>query len=187
MVSRCVIGEIWKFWIGMTTLTYNLDLFDASLIVSALSCGLVTGFILTYAILVMPGLSKLTDRDFLRAFQVTDEIIQNNQPLFMLIWVGSIISVISTIFTSVVYVGFPQASSTLLVCIIYLVGVQGVTITIHIPLNNRVQNLQVDKLDDQAASQERSVFEPKWNRFNYIRSSVGFLVCLAFLLILAQR
>ena len=57
----------------MTKLTYNLDLFDASLIVSTLSCGLVTGFILTYAIIVMPGLSKLTDRNFLRAFQVTDE------------------------------------------------------------------------------------------------------------------
>ena len=171
----------------MTTLTYSLNLFDASLIVSALSCGLVTGFILTYAIVVMPGLSKLTDRDFLRAFQVTDEIIQNNHPLFMLIWVGSIISVISTIITSIVYVGFPQASLTLLVCIIYLVGVQGVTITVHIPLNNRVQNLQIDKLDDQAVIQERSVFEPKWNRFNYIRSSVGFLVCLAFLFILAQR
>ena len=171
----------------MTTLTSNLDVFDFLLIVSALSCGLVTGFILTYAIVVMPGLSKLSDKNFLHTFQVTDEIIQNNQPLFMLIWVGSIISVISTIFTSMFYVGFPQASLTLLVCIIYLVGVQGVTITIHIPLNNRVQHLQFDKLDDQAATQERSVFEAKWNRFNYIRSGVGFLVCLAFLLILAQR
>ena len=169
------------------TLIYYLDLFDTSLIVSALFCGLVTGFILTYAIVVMPGLGKLTDKNFISAFQVTDEIIQNNQPLFMLIWIGSIISVITAIFTSIVYVGFPDASLTLLVCFIYLVGVQGVTITIHIPLNNRVQNLQVDKLDDQAASQERSVFEPKWNRFNYIRSGVGFLVCLAFLLILAQR
>ena len=171
----------------MTALTYNLDLFDASLIVSALSCGLVTGFILTYAIVVMPGLSKLTDRNFLRAFQVTDEIIQNNQPIFMLVWVGSIISVISTIFTSIVYVGFPHASLTLLVCFIYLLGVQGVTITIHIPLNNRVQNLQVDKMDDQTVNQERSVFEAKWNQFNFIRSSVGFLVCVAFLLILAHR
>ena len=171
----------------MITLIHNLDLFDASLIVSALSCGLVTGFILTYAIVVMPGLAKLTDKNFLRAFQVTDEIIQNNQPLFMLIWIGSIISVITTTFTSIVYVGFPDASLILLVCFIYLVGVQGVTITIHIPLNNHVQKLQVDKLDDQKANQERSVFEAKWNRFNYIRSSISFLVCLAFLLILAQR
>ena len=71
----------------MITLIHNLDFFDASLIVSALFCGLVTGFILTYAIVVMPGLAKLTDKNFLRAFQVTDEIIQNNQPLFMLIWI----------------------------------------------------------------------------------------------------
>ena len=86
----------------MITLIHNLDLFDPSFIVSALSCGLVTGFILTYAFVVMPGLAKLTDKHFLRAFQVTDEIIQNNQPLFMLIWVGAIISVITTIFTSIV-------------------------------------------------------------------------------------
>ena len=171
----------------MIRLIYNLDLFDASLIVSALSCGLVTGFILTYAIVVMPGLSKLTDRNFLRAFQVTDEIIQNNQPLFMLIWVGSIISVITAIFTSTVYVGFPEAWLTLLVCSIYLVGVQGITIIIHIPLNNHVQKLQVDKLDDRTANQERSMFEARWNKFNYIRSSMSLLVCLAFLVILAQR
>ena len=147
----------------MIILNHNLDLFDASLIVSALSCGLVTGFILTYAIVVMPGLAKLTDKNFLRAFQVTDEIIQNNQPLFMLIWVGSIISVI------------------------YLGGAQGVTSIIHVPLNNHVQKLQVHKLDDQAANQERSMFEARWNKFNHIRSSIGFFVCLAFLVILAQR
>ena len=171
----------------MIKFLHNLDLFDASLIVSALSCGLVTGFILTYAIVVMPGLAKLTDKNFLRAFQVTDEIIQNNQPLFMLIWIGSIISVITTTFTSIVYVGFPDASLTLLVCFIYLVGVQGVTIIIHIPLNNHVQKLQVDKLDDRTANQERSVFEARWNKFNYMRSSISFFVCLAFLVILGQR
>ena len=171
----------------MITLIHNLDLFDSSLIFSALSCGLVTGFVLTYAIVVMPGLSRLTDRTFLRTFQVTDEIIQNNQPIFMLIWVGSIISVITTIITSIVYVDFPDALLTFLVCIIYLLGVQGVTFIIHIPLNNHVQKLQVDKLEDQEVSQERSMFEARWNKFNYIRSSTGFFVCLAFLIILAQR
>ena len=45
----------------MITLIHNLDLFDASLIVSALSCGLVTGLILTHAIVVKPGLIKLMD------------------------------------------------------------------------------------------------------------------------------
>ena len=42
-------------------LIYNLALLDASLIVSALSCGLVTGLILTHAIVVKPDLTKLMD------------------------------------------------------------------------------------------------------------------------------
>ena len=49
-------------------LIYNLALFDASLIVSVLSCGLVTGFILTYAIVVKPGLTKLMDTKRLTGF-----------------------------------------------------------------------------------------------------------------------
>ena len=55
-----------------------MDLLDVALIFSILSCSLVGGFIFTYAIVVMPGLSSLSDKDFLRAFQVTDAIIQDN-------------------------------------------------------------------------------------------------------------
>ena len=65
-----------------------MDLLDVALIFSILSCSLVGGFIFTYAIVVMPGLSSLSDKDFLRAFQVTDAIIQDNHPLFMFTWVG---------------------------------------------------------------------------------------------------
>ena len=163
----------------MITLIHNLDLFDASLIVSALSCGLVTGFILTYAIVVMPGLAKLTDKNFLRAFQVTDEIIQNNQPLFMLIWIGSIISVITTIFTSIVYVGFPDASLTLLVCFIYLVGVQGVTIIIHIPLNNHVQKHWMTKRPIKSAQ----CLKPDGINLTTVAHSIGFFGLIFFFLL----
>ena len=52
-------------------LIFNLALFDASLIVSALSFGLVTGFILTYAIVVKPGLIKLMDTNAQQAFSWT--------------------------------------------------------------------------------------------------------------------
>ena len=75
---------------------------------SILSCSLVTGFIFTYAIIVMPGLSKLSDKEFLKAFQVTDAAIQNKQPIFMVIWVGSIVSVLSLILISIAYVGLSE-------------------------------------------------------------------------------
>ena len=74
-----------------------MDVLDISLILSILSCSLVGGFIFTYAIVVMPGLSNLNDKDFLRAFQVTDAVIQKNQPLFMFTWIGSILTVLATI------------------------------------------------------------------------------------------
>ena len=61
-----------------------MDFLDISLILSILSCTFATGFMLTYAVVVMHGLSKLDDKEFIRAFQVTDGEIQNNQPLFIL-------------------------------------------------------------------------------------------------------
>ena len=48
---------------------------DVALILSILSCSLVAGFIFIFAIVVMPGISKLNDKDFIRAFQVTDAVI----------------------------------------------------------------------------------------------------------------
>jgi len=49
----------------------------------------------------MPSLSKLEDKEFIKAFQVIDRIIQINQPIFILIWVGPILSIICTIIFSI--------------------------------------------------------------------------------------
>ena len=117
---------------------------DISLVFAVLTCSLVTGFIFTYAVVVMPGFSKLDDKEFLRAFQVTDGVIQNNQPLFMLTWVGSIISVLSVIVISLLSLGLSEAWKLIVVGLIYLLGVQGVTISIHLPLNNRIQAIDIN-------------------------------------------
>ena len=79
-----------------------MDLLDITLIFSITLCSLVSGFIFTYAIVVMPGLSNLNDKEFIRAFQVTDAVIQNNQPIFMFTWIVSIVSLLSIILTSVI-------------------------------------------------------------------------------------
>ena len=89
----------------------------------------------------MPGLSKLDDKEFIKAFQVTDGIIQNNQPIFILIWVGSIISVLGTIITSILSLGIVEAWPIIFVGVIYLLGVQGITISIHLPLNKHIQKI----------------------------------------------
>ena len=164
-----------------------MDILDISLIFSIITCCLVTGFIFTYAVVVMPGLSKLNDKEFLRAFQVTDGIIQNNQPLFMLTWVGSIIAILSLILIAIVFIGISKTWLIVLVGIIYLLGVQGITISIHIPLNNHIQQLNIDELNEQKLSEERKKFEKKWNNFNIIRTLIAFSISAILLLILAIR
>ncbi len=160
---------------------------DISLVFAALTCSLVTGFIFTYAVVVMPGFSKLDDKEFLRAFQVTDGIIQNNQPLFMLTWVGSIISVLSVIAISIFSLGLSEAWIIFIVGLIYLLGVQGITISIHLPLNNRIQSIDINNMNNQSLNEERTKFELRWNYFNKIRTFIAFSTSLSFLLILMAR
>jgi len=57
----------------------------------------------------LPGLSNLNDKDFLKVFRVTDAIIQNNQPVVMFTWIGSILAVLATILVSLVSIGFAEA------------------------------------------------------------------------------
>ena len=157
---------------------------DISLVFAVLTCSLVTGFIFTYAVVVMPGFSKLDDKEFLRAFQVTDGVIQNNQPLFMLTWVGSIISVLSVIVISLLSLGLSEAWKLIVVGLIYLLGVQGITISIHLPLNNRIQAIDINNMNNQSLNEERTKFEMRWNYFNKIRTFIAFFTSLSFLLIL---
>ena len=164
-----------------------MDLLDVALIFSILSCSLVGGFIFTYAIVVMPGLSSLSDKDFLRAFQVTDAIIQDNQPLFMFTWVGSMVAIFMMIVVSSVRVELAEAWPIVLISVAYLVGVQGITAVFHIPLNNHIQNLIIEDLNDETLADERLKFEAKWNFFNYIRTGIALSVSFLPLIILSLR
>jgi uncharacterized membrane protein len=164
-----------------------MHFWDTFLLLSILSCTLVTGFIFTYAVVIMPGFSKLDDKEFLRAFQVTDGVIQNNQPLFMLTWIGSIISIFGTIFCAVFSLDPREAVLIVLCGAVYLLGVQGITMFIHLPLNNKLQKLGLSGLSNSALKQERSNFEGKWNFYNKVRTAIAFSVSLLFLVILTLR
>ena len=44
----------------------------------------------------MAGIKELNNREFIRAFQAIDGIIQKNHPIFILLWPGSVIVLIVT-------------------------------------------------------------------------------------------
>ena len=160
--------------------------FQVTLIIATFLCSLVAGFLFAFAIVVMPGIKSLNDKGYIRAFQVIDLVIQNNQPIFMLVWIGSVVALIFS-----VVLGFGQLDGIermliIIATLVYVLGVQLPTITINIPLNNKLQTLEVDALDVTAHKAAREDFEPRWNRWNLIRTVLSSLVS-ALLIILLYR
>ena len=120
--------------------------FQISLSIAILFCTLVTGFILLFAIVVMPGFAALEDSDYLKAFQVIDRVIQNNQPLFIFIWIGAVIALVVATVLGFMQLEGLHPSLILVATLIYILGVQVPTFTINVPLNNRLQTLDIESL-----------------------------------------
>ncbi|MBT8124759.1 MAG: DUF1772 domain-containing protein [Gammaproteobacteria bacterium] len=163
-----------------------MSLLNLLLILSTLLCSLVAGFLFAYAIVVMPGIKSFDDKQFIKTFQVTDRIIQDNHPLFLLVWIGSVISLIIT----AIY-GFGKLHGLDLIILIlatfgYVVGVQLSTIVIHLPLNNKIQKLDVEAMNAEQLSVERMEFETRWNKSNEIRTVIACLVSFLLIIIVAR-
>jgi len=164
-----------------------MDIFQAALILSTFLCSLVAGFLFAYAIVVMPGIKNLNDREFIRAFQVTDRIIQNNQPIFITVWVGSAIAVLVSAFF-----GFGRLQGVNfflleLAALAYIFVVQLSTIVIHLPLNNKLQTLKVDAMNETELKIARNAFEPRWNTSNSIRTAIASSVSVLLIILLFRQ
>ena len=160
------------------------EFFVFTLVLAILLCALVSGLLFGFAVVVMPGIDKLSDRDFLLAFKHMDGIIQNNQPLFMLVWVGSILSVLASVILGTMDLCGQEAVLLWLGCGWYLLGVQLPTISFNIPLNNTIQAIKIDKLNELELTNSRVNFEAKWNRWNRIRTANGIIAVTVFLWLL---
>ena len=64
---------------------------------------------------------------------------------------------------------------------------QGITVAVHIPLNNHIQKIKMEELNDETLADERLKFETKWNFFNYIRTSIAISVSVLLLILLTIR
>jgi uncharacterized membrane protein len=162
----------------MTTLIHLL------LIAAALLCSLVAGLLLSFAIVVMPGIRSLNDKDFIQAFRAMDGVIQKNQPVFMLVWIGSVV-----VLATATLLGFWELSTVsrwllIIAAGLYFLGVQLPTAAINVPLNNQLQALDVDTMSARALAEARERFERPWNRANVIRTACALTSVLVLLVLL---
>ncbi len=156
------------------------------LVLAALLVALVAGLLLIFAVVVMPGLATFDDRSYLRAFKAIDRVIQDSQPVFVLVWGGSILAVVGGAVLAAI-----QASGSVRVLVlaasgVYLLGVQVSTFVNNIPLNNQIQGHDLDSMDAGELAAARAAFEPQWNRWNQVRAVFAVLSSMAFLVALTQ-
>lgn len=156
------------------------------LIAATLLCALSTGLVYAFAVVVMPGIRTLPDRDFLRAFKVMDRIIQNSAPLFVLVWAGAIVLLLAAAFMNVgLLEGMPKLL-LIVVVVAYLLGFQLPTFVVNVPLNNALQAADLDTLDAGGLGKARAAFEQRWVFWNTFRTIVGTLTTLALLVVISS-
>ncbi|MFG6094917.1 DUF1772 domain-containing protein [Leptolyngbyaceae cyanobacterium CCMR0082] len=160
--------------------------FQIILLLATLLCSLVTGFLFAFASVVMPGIKTLNDREFIRAFQVIDGVIQNNQPIFVATWVGSIVALLVAAGLGIGQLDGMQRMLLLVTPLLYILGVQLPTFTINVPLNNKLQMLQIDAMEGTALRTARLHFEPRWNQWNVSRTLLASLTSILLMVILFQ-
>lgn len=141
------------------------------LLLATFLCSLVSGFLFAFSIVVMPGIRRLNDNNFIQAFQVIDGVIQDNQWLFIIVWVGSNVALITT----AAIFGFDELL-IVFALLAYILGVQVPTFMINIPLNNQIQSLNVNDMDEKALKLAREDFESRWNQSNSFRTVMASLV-----------
>lgn len=159
-------------------------LFNTLLIAATLSTAMIAGLVFTFSTVIMPGIGKLDDRAFIKAFQVIDGIIQNGQPLFGIVWVGSILSLFAVSILGLWQLDGLPKWVLLAANLLYIAGVQAPTFTVNVPRNNKLQAVEIEKWSDESIAEERRYFEDSWNRSNDSRTLIGTLVAAILTLVL---
>ena len=143
------------------------------LLSTGFATALITGLFYAYSCSVNPGLSRLSDVEYLRAMQSINRAILN--PWFFLSFIGTLI--LLPLATWSVY-RFDSLSISfyllLASALVYIVGVFGVTVVGNVPLNDMLDKYLIDPSQVSSLNAQRLAFEKPWNRLHGIRT----LACL---------
>ncbi len=105
-------------------------------------------------------------------------------PPIVFVWLGSIVAVLASM---VLGIGRLDGTARLLMVVagfVYLLVVQLPTFIINVPLNNKLQALDVDALNEASLNVARKDFEPRWNLWNSIRTAFASLVSVQLVILL---
>lgn len=148
-------------------------------VIAVLLTGLVAGLFYSYACSVTGGLGKLSDREYLMAFQSINRVILN--PWFFASFMGSLVALpLATWFSY--HAGLNSSFWLMLIAtFVYVIGVFGVTVLANVPLNNMLDNFNLNAASSGELFTLRERFETSWNTLNLVRTLaavISFLLAI---------
>lgn len=148
-----------------------------ALYIAILLTGLSAGFFYSWQVSVIPGTKLTRDSTYIETMQKINRAIIN--PPFMLIFLGSLLIQILSVF---LYWNSGMSFWLILAAtLVYGAGTVMVTGLGNVPLNDALDELQLNDLSKEEISKERHDYEVPWNRLHLIRT---FFAVLSFMLLL---
>jgi len=156
----------------------EIQMQNISLNISLILTGLSAGLFYAWSVSVIPGTQKIDDLSYLNTMQSINREILN--PAFFLVFFGSLLALAcSTYFT---YSGSTKGFWFLLIATLtYLIGTIGVTGLGNVPLNNKLETLNIKELSLKEIAEFRQHFESRWNKLHTYRmlfSVLSFIMTL---------
>ena len=145
----------------------------------------MAGIFFTWTNAVNPGIGTLDDMTYMKAFQAMNRLILN--PLFYIVFILPVLTISISTYMSFGSTKLYVFELFLLSTLLYVLGVFLITILGNIPLNELLENTDLEKISLTELSDLRGKIENKWNNFNLIRTVSSFIsflllvICLFFI------
>ncbi|HYG83920.1 MAG TPA: DUF1772 domain-containing protein [Verrucomicrobiae bacterium] len=169
-----------------------MPLYELLLTIATLLVGLIAGFFFTFSVIFMPGLRRLTNKDYIRSFQAVDSVLQNSlpavstAPIFGVVFFCAIFSLIASAALAIGIAGETDKILLVVAVLLYVFGMVLPTMRVHLPLNNKLQSLNVDTMSDEELAGARHNFEHVWVKWNVVRT-VATILAFFILIVLCKN
>ncbi len=151
------------------------------LLLLTLLTGLTAGLCFTWTNAVTPGIGKLDDLTFLKAFQEMNRSIIN--PTFLIVFFGPFITHLLNLYLNR-NVSQNVYGVYIIATIVFAFGVVAVTLFKNIPLNEMLDQTDLEITSKTDLIELRAAFETPWERWHMIRTLSAFL---SFVLVLIPQ
>lgn len=141
------------------------------LMTGILFTGLTAGLCFTWSNAVTPGIGRLDNLSFLKAFQAMNRAIINGK--FMIVFFGPVLLLFLNTYL------FKGNNTSfwlfLIAAILFFIGIGLVTIFGNVPLNEVLDKSNLEALSNVEMQELRDKFEQPWNRLHTIRTLSSFI------------